>query len=208
MSLTRFTFALTLLLQLVSAHFSVKYPFWRGNSYSTQWERPCGGVNVTTNRTEWPVNGGSLLFNPTHPWAITYVNLGLGSDESVIFNISLVDAFNQTGNGTFCFPKIEIPGGLGITAGSNASVQVIQLSKLGSALYNCADITFADDVELLSADMCTNSSGIGWMPIGAAAATNNTPPDSGVGATLSIDQTAKTLGLGAIMALLFWNLQF
>ncbi|OJD28005.1 hypothetical protein ACJ73_00584 [Blastomyces percursus] len=204
MTLTRFIFTFILLLQLVSAHFSVKYPFWRGNSYSTQWERPCGGVNVTTNRTEWPTDGGSLLFTPTHQWAITYVNLGLGSGESVVFNISLIEGFNQTGNGTFCFPKIKIPEELGITAGSNASLQVIQLTKLGSALYNCADIIFNEDAELLSNDTCTNSSGIGWMPIGAAA----TPPDSGVGAALSIDQTAKTLGLGAIMALLFWNVQF
>ncbi|PGG98808.1 hypothetical protein GX51_06604 [Blastomyces parvus] len=206
--MTRFIFALTLFLQLVSAHFSVKYPFWRGNSYSTQWTRPCGGVNVTTNRTEWPLDGGSLLFSPTHHWAITYVNLGLGSDDSVIFNISLVEGFNQTGNGTFCFPKLEIPQGLGIAAGSNASLQVVQLTELGSALYNCADITFSENAEVLSTDTCTNSSGIGWKPIGAAAPTNNTPADNGVGAALSVDQTAKTLGLGVIMALLFWNLQF
>ncbi|EEP77247.1 predicted protein [Uncinocarpus reesii 1704] len=124
------------LLQLATAHFHVDYPYWRGNSFKTQWERPCGGVNVTTNRTEWPLDGGSLLFAPSHPWAITYVNLGLGSDDTVIFNISLVEAFNQTGNGTLCFPKITIPEGTPISAGTNASIQVIQLSELGSALYN------------------------------------------------------------------------
>ncbi|PGH31223.1 hypothetical protein GX50_06008 [[Emmonsia] crescens] len=206
--MTRLIFSLALLLQLVSAHFSVKYPFWRGNSYSTQWTRPCGGVNVTTNRTEWPLDGGSVLFNPSHEWAITYVNLGLGSDDSVIFNISLVEGFNQTGNGTFCFPKIRIPQGLGLTAGSNASIQVVQLTELGSALYNCADITFSENAELLSTDMCTNSSGISWKPIGAAAAPNTTDPRTGAGSILTIDQTAVNLGIGAIMAVLFWNLQF
>ncbi|KKZ65887.1 hypothetical protein EMCG_08392 [[Emmonsia] crescens] len=206
--MTRLIFSLALLLQLVSAHFSVKYPFWRGNSYSTQWTRPCGGVNVTTNRTEWPLDGGSFLFSPSHHWAITYVNLGLGSDDSVIFNISLVEGFNQTGNGTFCFPKIRIPEGLGLTAGSNASIQVIQLTELGSALYNCADITFSENAELLSTDMCKNSSGISWKPIGAVAAPNMTDPRTGAGSILTIDQTVVNLGLGAIMAVLLWNLQF
>lgn len=97
---------------------------------------------MTTNRTEWPLDGGSVLFNPSHEWAITYVNLGLGSDDSVIFNISLVEGFNQTGNGTFCFPKIRIPQGLGLTAGSNASIQVVQLTELGSALYNVSSLSY------------------------------------------------------------------
>ncbi|OAX84744.1 hypothetical protein ACJ72_00883 [Emergomyces africanus] len=206
--MTRLIFSLALLLHLVSAHFSVKYPFWRGNSYATQWTRPCGGVNVTSNRTEWPIDGGSVLFNPTHKWAITYVNLGLGSDDSVIFNISLVEGFNQTGNGTFCFPKIRIPQELGVAAGSNASIQVVQLTELGSALYNCADITFSANASLLSTDTCTNSSGIGWKPIGAGAALNATTPGTGAGSILAIDRTALSLALGAIMAVLFSNFQF
>jgi hypothetical protein len=100
---------------------------------------------VTTNRTQWPVDGGSLVFHGSHPWAFTYVNLGLGSNDSVIFNISLVEGFNQTGNGTFCFPKISIPTGISVSAGTNASLQVIQLSELGSALYNVSpsiDLSF------------------------------------------------------------------
>jgi hypothetical protein len=91
---------------------------------------------VTTNRTQWPLDGGSLVFHGSHPWAFTYVNLGLGSDDTVIFNISLVHGFNQTGNGTFCFPKISVPKDISVSAGTNASLQVIQLSALGSALYN------------------------------------------------------------------------
>lgn len=95
-----------------------------------------GGVNVTTNRTEWPLGGGSLLITPSHSWSITFVNLGIGSDDTVIFNISMIEGFNQTGNGTFCFPKIPIPQGLGLTSGSNASIQVVQVNEHGSALYN------------------------------------------------------------------------
>ncbi|OJD12647.1 hypothetical protein AJ78_06786 [Emergomyces pasteurianus Ep9510] len=206
--MARLIFSLALLLQLVSAHFSIKYPFWRGNSFATQWTRPCGGLNVTTNRTAWPTSGGSVMFSPSHKWAITYVNLGLGSDDSVIFNISLVQGFNQTGNGTFCFPKIRMPPEVGVTAGSNASIQVVQLTELGSALYNCADITFSENATVLSTDMCTNSSGIGWKPIGAGADLNATTSRTSAGSILTIDRAVLNLGLGIILVVLLWNLQF
>lgn len=105
---------------------------------------PGGGVNVTTNRTQWPVDGGAILFRPTHHWALTYVNLGLGDDDSIIFNNTLVPGFNQTGNGTFCFPKISIPAGLGIRDGTNASLQIVQESAGGAALYNVCTYIFPD----------------------------------------------------------------
>jgi len=187
-------------IQLVSAHFKVHYPYWRGDSFATQWTRPCGGVNVTTNRTQWPVDGGSVKFGPGHPWAITYVNLALGSDNSVNFNISLVEGFNQTGNGTFCFPKIDIPKGINVSAGTNASIQVIQLSALGSALYNCADITFSTDAKVLGSDMCTNSSGIGWQPLAQtkpANATTNTT--SAANSIFAVDHIPSKLQLGATL---------
>ncbi|KAI9857377.1 MAG: hypothetical protein M1813_008280 [Trichoglossum hirsutum] len=151
----------TLLLQLTSAHFSVSYPYWRGDSFATQYTRPCGGVNQSlsdSNRTQWPVEGGSVIFKGSHPWAITYVNLGLGG-SNVTFNISLVPGFNQTGNGTFCFPKISLPSSLGLKEGQNASLQVIQVGETGSSLYNCADITFGKDA-VVPAGACTNSTGV------------------------------------------------
>ncbi|RPA96190.1 hypothetical protein L873DRAFT_1829541 [Choiromyces venosus 120613-1] len=131
----------------VSAHFAVIYPYWRGNSYPTQWTYPCGGVNQSisdTNRTAWPVDGGALVFTPTHDHAQTFVNLGMGNNVTRL-NITIVPTFNQTGNGTFCFPKITLPKDLGIKAGDNASIQVIQLTVNGDALYNCADITLKAD---------------------------------------------------------------
>jgi hypothetical protein len=88
------------------------------------------------NRTEWPVDGGSLLFKPSHPWAYTFVNLALGGDNTTNFTTSLVEGFNQTGNGTFCFPKLVLPADLSVTDGMNASLQVVQVNERGSALYN------------------------------------------------------------------------
>ncbi|KAM5453169.1 hypothetical protein MaudCBS49596_002946 [Microsporum audouinii] len=182
-------------LRLVSAHFRVEYPYWRGNSFKTQYTRPCGGVNITTNRTEWPVDGGSILFKPTHPWALTYVNLGLGENNSVIFDHILVPGFNQTGNGTFCFPKISIPKGLGIQDGTNASLQIVQVSEGGSSLYNCMDITFSNSPSnLLAQDMCVNSTGVG----GAAITSTPTSGEGSHSASPSHGGTISNAGATSI----------
>jgi hypothetical protein len=100
------------------------------------------GANVSqdasaNNRTAWPLSGGSLLFAGSHPWAYTYVNLGIGN-EVTGFNVSVVEGFNQTGNGTFCFPTLSgaAISALNIAEGTNASIQVIQISHTGAALYN------------------------------------------------------------------------
>jgi len=172
---------------LVSAHYRIIYPYWRGDSYATQWTYPCGGVDQSisdTNRTAWPLEGGALVFTPTHTSAQTYVNIGLGNNVTAL-SIAIVEPFNQTGNGTFCFQKIPLPPGLNITEGSNATLQVIQLSHTGGALYNCADITFKKDARVPDG-ICVNSTGVGEAPFynedtptvtvtaGAATATNNT----------------------------------
>ncbi|PGH16937.1 hypothetical protein AJ80_05005 [Polytolypa hystricis UAMH7299] len=187
-------FYLALLLPVVSAHFSITYPYWRGDSFATQYTRPCGGVNVTTNRTEWPLDGGSLSFGAGHPWAITYVNLALGDDETITFNISLIEGFNQTGKGDVCFSKLSIPESLGIADGTNASLQVIQLGELGSSLYNCADITFKKDAKILENDQCKNSSTIGWEQLGSST-TSNPPPS-----TTDDESAASQTGGAAIFA--------
>lgn len=104
------------------------------------------GANVdqtvsAENRTEWPLTGGSIALDVSHPWALTYVNLGLGNNVTS-FNITLVPAFNQTGNGTFCWPEVGTAklAELGVTEGQNASLQVIQLATSGNALYNVSHL--------------------------------------------------------------------
>jgi len=152
----------------VSAHYSMQYPWWRGDSYSTQWTYPCGGVASTpesdANRTLWPLDGGAIAFKPSHPWAQTYINLGLGNNVTTL-NITLMAPFNQTSNGTFCFPKVELPKGLNVKEGDNATIQVIQLSERGGALYNCGDITFSSKAPGPAPGVCVNSTGVGASPL-------------------------------------------
>ncbi|KAI5798850.1 hypothetical protein EDC01DRAFT_613327 [Geopyxis carbonaria] len=142
-----------------SAHYAMTYPYWRGDSFKTQWEYPCGGVNQTEsdkNRTLWPLEGGAIAFEPSHPWAQTYINLGLGANVTRL-NIALVEPFNQTYNGTFCFPKVSMPKDVPVKDGDKATIQIIQLGHSGSALYNCADIEFSKNAKNPSKDVCFNS---------------------------------------------------
>jgi len=148
---------------------------------ATQWTYPCGGVpyteTVETNRTKWPVTGGAVAFLPSHPWAQTYINLGLGMNATR-FNLTLVPTFNQTLNGTFCLPKVSLPMEAGtVKAGDKATIQVIQLSTSGGALYNCMDIEFADDAPAPAPEVCFNSTGVGAAPLqyGGASMTEDCP---------------------------------
>jgi hypothetical protein len=100
------------------------------------------GANINTteasnsNRTLWPLDGGSLVIKFHHPWTYVSFNLGLGANIST-FNISLNPMLlNETGNGTICIPKWKLPADLDIADGTQASLQVITIGDSGTALYN------------------------------------------------------------------------
>ncbi len=98
------------------------------------------GANVNqtaqTNRTLWPLTGGSISLDLHHQWSYVFINLGLGTDYPT-FNISLTPSLlNETGNGTFCLPKSTLPAGLNIVDGQNASIQVATGGAAGTGLYN------------------------------------------------------------------------
>ncbi|KAF1809727.1 hypothetical protein P152DRAFT_369791, partial [Eremomyces bilateralis CBS 781.70] len=162
----------TTLLTLASAHFRLQEPYWRGDSFASnrsQWTWPCAGVsqeNSTTNRTAWPLTGGTVRANVSHEWAFTYINLGLG-EAVTSFNVSLVEGFNQTGAGIFCISETgrEALAGLNLTDGQPASVQIIQISHSGASLYNCADIVFRTDATIAGGDTCQNSTGVGGVEL-------------------------------------------
>lgn len=110
--------------------------------YQILTRQRAAGANVNTtdesnsNRTVWPLDGGSLVIDFHHPWTYVSFNLGLGSNTST-FNIPLNPMLlNETGNGTICIPKWTLPADLGIADGDEASLQVITIGDSGTALYN------------------------------------------------------------------------
>lgn len=137
-------FALAANLGFVSAHFQILAPEWRDNSFLApynQYTYPCAGVPEglsVTNRTQWPLTGGSLSIDFHHPWTYVFINLGLGSNVTN-FNITLNNGarvINETGNGTLCIDKFTLPSNLGIVDGQAASLQIATVGPNGAALYN------------------------------------------------------------------------
>lgn len=211
------------LLGAASAHFQVLHPWWRGDSFkapASQWNFPCAGVNETqdpANRTQWSSTGGSVKLDVHHAWALTYVNLGLGTNVSS-FNISLVNNFNQTGNGTFCLKETGKNAlaaaltriGLNATSanGRHGTLQIIQIASTGASLFNCADITLSNTASLLSDDDCKNSTGVAGVAIqnvGANSTTTNPASGSGSPAPSNTPGAAANvkpmMGAGALVGL-------
>lgn len=186
------TLFLSLLAQLVAGHFSVDYPYWRGDSFeepASQNAYPCAGVDQTTsanNRTLWPLGGGAVALDLHHKWTYVFINVGLGNNVSSNFNISLTPQFiNVTGNGSFCLPQLTLPTGL-VTEGQNATIQVVTSGASGSALYNCADITFSASAQSVSTDQCQNTTGItAAFVAGSSSSTNTSPTNTSSGASAS-----------------------
>jgi len=195
-----FFLALTGLIAFATAHSTIESPEMRGDSFekpASQWIYPCAGVNQTarTNRTAWPLNGGAVSLDLHHPWTYVFVNLGIGTDYPS-FNISLTPSLlNVTGNGTFCVPAVTLPSGVAISEGTNASIQVVTSGASGSALYNCADITFTSKATPLPADKCVNGTGVSGAIVGAAqaqtAGSSQTAPSSTTSAPASTSSKAS-----------------
>ena len=152
--------------RLAAAHFGMEYPAWRADTLSDeetydQWVYPCAKVpNGVGNRTDWPISGGSISLDLHHKWTYLFINLGLGSNATA-FSVPLTpELVNVTGNGTYCIPVLPVPIDAGVKDGDNATIQVVTSGASGSALYNCADITFRESAKLLEGDKCKNSTGI------------------------------------------------
>ncbi|KIH93218.1 hypothetical protein SPBR_03227 [Sporothrix brasiliensis 5110] len=178
---------------VASAHFQIEYPTWRADSLNndsySQYDFPCAGVPqgvAGDNRTDWPTTGGSLSLDLHHPWTYVFVNLGLG-DNVTNFNYSLTPSFwNETGKGVLCIPHLDLPAGLAPTDGQRATIQVVTLGESGSALYNCADITFRNSsVANFGGANCTTDAGVSYTLIGDQANGTSSSGGSGSGTATS-----------------------
>ncbi|KAB5582670.1 hypothetical protein GE09DRAFT_277988 [Coniochaeta sp. 2T2.1] len=145
---------------------------------------PCAGVPAGvegSNRTEWPLDGGSLRLNISHNWDYHFYNLGLGENVSN-FNISLTHGLvNVTGRGVLCVPKLGLPADIEVKDGDLASLQVVTVGHSGSALYNCADIVFRNSAETLGSDECVSDPGVTSHVVGDSEHTDGHDDTGGNG---------------------------
>jgi hypothetical protein len=154
--------------------YPCEYPSGCGTSNPNN--DPGGGMPVSTNRTKWPIRGGAVSFQPGwfqgHLSAQVYINMGFGTNPPnmsfpMLNGVELVGPTNEPWPGTWCFPQVPLPANATVRPGDNATIQVIEIARHGAALYNCADITFADPDEddtipQVTPDNCFNSSQISY----------------------------------------------
>jgi len=166
--------------------------------YGMQWVYPCGGMEMSSNRTKWPVGGGAVGVQPGwfqgHSNALMYINLGEGT---VPLNYSLpmqtvfgiVGPDNLAYNGSICIPQVPLPANYTAVVGANATIQIIEIAQHGAALYNCVDITFAEpaDVEPVTPQNCANTSDISFQYV------YSTNLGSGASSLLSINSAWMAL---------------
>ncbi|KKA31144.1 hypothetical protein TD95_000570 [Thielaviopsis punctulata] len=186
---------------LASAHILLTYPGSRGNTFITndtfpfgmQWTYPCGGLPLSSNRTYWSTTGGAIAFQPGwfsgHSTALLYVNIGLdsaGPDGGPMnFSTPLVPPFELLGPsngpfpGTLCLPDIKVPEALGVRAGMNATLQVIELAVHGASLFACSDITFVEPgdsrIPSYNNSVCFNSTDLGFGTLHTSTIVNPKP---------------------------------
>ncbi|SPO00800.1 uncharacterized protein DNG_03548 [Cephalotrichum gorgonifer] len=182
---------LVLAATLVSSHILFTYPGSRGNSFITnetfpggmQWTYPCGGLGLSRNRTYWPTTGGSLAFQPGwfsgHATAFLHINIGLDTDGPdggpMNFTTPLVKPWQLLGPsngpypGTLCLPDVKVPENLGIKAGDNATIQIVELAAHGASLFSCSDIIFVEPgdkrIPPINDTVCFNTTEFGFADI-------------------------------------------
>ena len=99
---------LTILISVVSGHFTLDYPPTTGFDEDQEPNAPCGGFNPNLdNLTDFPLVGGEISFDLHHPYALFIARAQLvGSQDWV----NLTDGFiYQSGLGEGCINALAVP---------------------------------------------------------------------------------------------------
>ncbi|KAF2418006.1 hypothetical protein EJ08DRAFT_574293, partial [Tothia fuscella] len=203
----------TLLLALVPgaiAHYRLQWPTGRGFSEQNIVSGPCGGFDTVGARTEIPINNFPIQLSMEHTEVRGFVTIALGNNPGNAFNTVIKPVFQENGPENFCIGGVSIPASLNLTAGTNATIQVVTNGDPLGGLYQCADVTFVD-APLSTSDYdshCKNSTGVsasfngGAFPNGTSGAST---ASSGT-ARGSAASTATSKALAAQQTLAGWAL--
>ncbi|KAF8480957.1 hypothetical protein DFH94DRAFT_737059 [Russula ochroleuca] len=176
------TFALlTGAITVVNAHFQLAFPPPRGPFDDDNEVNFCDNyINAVSNRSEFPLSGGFVTLNSEHPkWSLGIL-LSTAQDPTSFNNFTNSSGGQQlarnfasaTGSGGFCIPlDLSNTGISGVSDGANVTLQFLYNGGDGN-LYQCADLTLAQNFTIPSNITCSNST-----------ATNSTSAASGITTT-------------------------
>lgn len=124
--MVRFSFGISLLASLSSAHFTLQYPPTVGFVDSVETTAPCGGFTVDfskDNVTNFNVGGSEIAVTSIHPQANWLFRGMLGADQNANNWTQLMPIVQQTGLGVFCEPAISVPASW---AGQQGIIGIVQ----------------------------------------------------------------------------------
>jgi hypothetical protein len=127
------------------AHFKIVYPSGRGFDETNIVNFPCGGFDTPdTNRTSVSIKGPfPIQLSMEHTSVKGAVYMALGNDPSTAYSIQLKQTFQETGPDNFCIGDVVIPSNLNITAGMNATIQVVTNGDPTGGLYQVSSVATA-----------------------------------------------------------------
>ncbi|KAF8859403.1 hypothetical protein BDZ45DRAFT_589904, partial [Acephala macrosclerotiorum] len=172
---------------------------------------PCGGQDtVTSNRTSWPLSGGSIALTMGYIDANVDVLIAVGSDPGSAFNTVLRPTFTEQGLGAFCMTGFTTPSGMNITDGTMATIQVVTNGDPGGGLYNCADITFSSTATNPDSSVCKNATGVTVSSAKVAGNPNVTSSEANStnGVKSAAGLLAQSAGVGSLLVAVFGAVVF
>jgi len=153
-------------ITVVNAHFELAYPVPRGPFDDDNEVNFCDNyVNAVDNRTEFPLSGGYVTLSSFHPTWTLGVLISTVQDPTSFSNFTNSSGGQQfarsfasgSGEGAFCIPlDLSDTGISGVSAGANVTIQIVFDGGDGT-LYQCADLTLAQNFSVPSNISCTNS---------------------------------------------------
>ncbi|RDX56087.1 hypothetical protein OH76DRAFT_1337274 [Lentinus brumalis] len=202
---------MTSLLTVVSAHFQLQYPPPRGDFVEDDEPTFCDGyANSVANRTTFPTSGGFISINSEHPsWTLGGIlatvqnpaNFAAFQDGKGNFQ-QFLPFFSTTGEGSFCVDVDLAKSGIsGIQNGANVTLQFVFDGGDGQ-LYQCADVTLADNFTIATSISCKNATDAAATPVStsvAPRATSTSPSSSGSGSAAGPSSTNNSAMRNAAM---------
>ncbi|WVQ85344.1 hypothetical protein IAT38_007509 [Cryptococcus sp. DSM 104549] len=187
--------ATSLLASSALAHFTLDYPTSRGFTDDIE-DQFCGGFNDVSNpRQPFPLGSGPIHIDSHHTLAtvVAFVSTSTNPTSFNDFNttsngtsIPLATDFFQVQSGEYCF-NVDLGGlGIGLTNGSEVTLQV-QYDGGDGNLYQCTDLVLIEGYEIPSNETCTSD---------ASKAANATSTSSGAASATSSEASTASATSG------------
>ncbi|KAF5311836.1 hypothetical protein D9619_003325 [Psilocybe cf. subviscida] len=202
-------YTIALLAATANAHFQLQFPPPRGSFNENNEPNFCDGyLTPSTNRTEFPLSGGFFTLNSEHPSWTAGVQVSTNANPQSFDNFQLVNSFFKVnGEGQFCIPlDFKKSNATSLTAGQNVTIQIVYTGGDGQ-LYQCADLTLADNFNISSSVACTNATGSASTAPSGTSPTSTAPGSTATPTTKTSSAIVKGVEpIIAAFALMFFGL--